>query len=212
MSKLAKRAFSLVDGEWILRHYPNSGGVVAVRALLISLLAFSVAIGVDSYLAPESKLTFDPVALASAIRSHWTWLGAMYGAAYVALYSRFAAQWTYLAGQYNQLMAAEEAEPRATLPALRRSKRVLRWAAFIEDAVAMHLSAKASYSSVIATLLVDPEIRDEYATSSIDEPNRLQQLEARLLRSLGADQLSAISTAGTKKLPTSRSDELPASS
>ena len=212
MAKIARGALKLLDGEWILGLLPNSGGVVAFRALLISVEVFILAIGIDSYLRPGRALTFDPVAFASTVREHWAWLGAMFGATYAALYSRFAAQWTYLAGLYNQLMAAEEQELRASLPPDRRAKRVLRWAAFIEDAVAMHLSVKASYSSVIATLLSDPEIREEYATSSADEPNRLARLEARLEKALGSTQFQALARPASSIAASSPRQQLPGKS
>ena len=191
--KCARYALEGLDGEWILRFHPNGGGIVVVRAFQISVTAFAVAIAFDSYLQPNRAFRLDPTELAATLRLHWTWLGAMFGATYAALYSRFAAQWTYLAGLYNQLMAAEEEEPRAAIPAARREKRVLRWAAFIEDAVAMHLSTKSSYASVIASLLADPEIAREYRTSSADEPNRLARLESRLQKALGLTQFMSLS-------------------
>jgi hypothetical protein len=129
-----------------------------LRSLLISSALFFVAIGLHSYLSTPSVLRFSQVELAILIREKMAWFGALLGATYAALYSRFSSQWRYLADLYNQLMAAEDARPRNTLAGEWRRRRILWWHAFITDAKDLHLALKPSFATAIWTLLKEEDI------------------------------------------------------
>ena len=69
---------------------------------------------------------------------------------------------------FNQLMAAENVEPRSGLTGAKREKRIAWWLAFIEDALDTHLADKPAYANVIGVLLAEPEISEEDITKRID--------------------------------------------
>jgi len=155
-----KQLLAIIDGEWVLRFLPNGGTAVILRTVQLSLLAFLLAIGVESYLDPKARLEFDLVQFLAALKSHLPWFGVLFGGIYVALYSRFSSQWSYLASLYNSLMQLECQEPRSELKGAKLERRAMAWAAFIDDAWTMHLAAKPSFSSAIRALLQDAPIRD----------------------------------------------------
>ncbi len=131
-----------------------------LRTVQLSMLAFLLAIGVDSYLDPNSHLAFDLTEFLAAVKEHLPWFGVLFGGIYVALYSRFSSQWSYLASLYNSLMQLECQAPRSELKeGAKLERRAMAWAAFIDDAWTMHLAAKPSFSSAIRALLSEENIR-----------------------------------------------------
>jgi hypothetical protein len=133
------------------------------------------------------------------VRDDIGWVGAIFAATYAALYTRFSSQWSYLAGLYNQLMATQIATPGLERPEddTERARCVLyrTWkAAFIEDALDVHLALKPSFAMVIAGMVADPAIRLEFVTTAKDGAARMKRLEKGLRRVLGAPALPADET------------------
>jgi len=149
---------------------------VFVRALQLSVFLFLLTIGLDSYLAPDARLAFDRMEFFATVKSHLPWFGVMFGGIYLALYSRFSSQWTYLAGLYNTLMHIECQDPRALLTGPKLTRRAMAWAAFIEDAVTLHLAAKASFAHSIRALLLEDSIRSVVVDWSKDDPATYEKL------------------------------------
>lgn len=78
------------------------------------------------------------------------------GATYAALYTRFSSQWAYLADLYNQQMAVACTLNKAQLG----GHNYRAWqAAFIEDAICMHLATKEGFAAAIHLLLKEQEVK-----------------------------------------------------
>ena len=69
--------------------------------------------------------------------------GAVYAGIYIALYSSFSSQWSYLSNLYNQIKVVEatEGSNRSVIDEMK--------AAFIEDAIELHLSRKPMFAMII---------------------------------------------------------------
>ena len=180
-----------VSGEFLLNGRPNSGAVVLARAVMVSTALFLLAIGIYSYLDPQSVFGFSWQNGTQLVRSNFAWYGAILGAVYAALYSRYSSQWQYLAGLYNQLMAAEDVNPRGCLSGLQRERRVLWWHAFIVDAKDLHLALKPSFATAIASLLQEEDIakleRGTTQSSSDDFERSKRHLDIASLVAHSAD-------------------------
>lgn len=109
----------------LLARQPNSGLIVFIRALWITVLVMLLTLILKERLAegatwypalPHRETRNDPVS------------GAVFGGAHAALYSRFSSQWTYLAGLYNQIMTTAAQAPLVRSPSayLRRGEPGLR--------------------------------------------------------------------------------------
>lgn len=135
----------LVSFEWVLTEYglPNGGSVIAGRSLCIAIF-FSVL----GYAARATLLDhFEIPMRAKESATGMLFLGkvaiGIWGAAYLALYSRFAAQWTYLSNLYNQILVLSSTIGHDAT-GLARMK-----AAFIADAVSLHLATKPLFISAV---------------------------------------------------------------
>ena len=155
---LVKTLLSVVDwlsGEWMLHGRPNSGAIVFLRSLLVSVLLFASALAFWCAVDPDTSSEFSPYELRSILRDHIGWLGAIFAATYVGFYSRYASQWNYIASLYNQIMATASGLPEAQ----RNNQTILNWqAGFIEDCYYLHLDRKEIFSLVIKQMLDDPAI------------------------------------------------------
>lgn len=105
--------------------------------------------------------------------------GAVFAAAYVAFYARFSAQWNYLASLYNQIAATA-----LTLPIneSQSDPRMHAWrAAFVEDAVDLHLAGKSMFKSAVMHYLSgDQGAFDAFVQHTSDAPKKILRLEAQL--------------------------------
>lgn len=187
------------------RKRPNGGAVILVRALLIALVLYLIAVGLRS-VTKGSGVFHDSI----------PWFGAIFAAMYVGLYARFSAQWSYLANLYNQIKGAEirtlaslvEKDPsdKHVHDAMRK---LAEWkAAFVEDAEALHLSTKKSIAPIILFWLEEEPIRRAYLATTPDGKKRYEALKAavqkevmRLGGVLKYEQLSeAAKTSQTHKI------------
>src|SRR5690606_29752213 len=132
---------------------PNGGDVVLIRATLVSAWMFTAYVAVLHGTDPRRTMSFSWPELQAEIGRSVTVLGAIFGAVYLALYTRFSSQWSYLAGLYNQIKATE-----AEVAAEPKSAQILaQWkAGFIEDAEDLHLFAKRTFAPVISAWAESP--------------------------------------------------------
>lgn len=136
---------------------PNGGKAVLLRSLLISAYIYLIAIGIKSATAEASTFEFSLSQLMGEVNLTIPWAGAIFGGTYIALYSRFSSQWSYLADLYNQQISAALTLSDEQL----NSVNYAIWqAAFIEDAVCMHLATKTGFSNAILAMLNEKSIRD----------------------------------------------------
>lgn len=172
----------VLSGEFLLRRWANSGATVLARSILITTTVYALALGLSEATHPESTWVFSWPQLVAAIHQTIPWLGAIFAGSYVALYSRFASQWAYLVGLYNQLMEASlEGRKDGDPQSRKRSDNVdLWWAAFIEDALDLHLATKPMFAAVIRTLFQDPERRAAAVGSVLGGEPRIAELEQRV--------------------------------
>ena len=147
----------IVSGEFILRFMPNGGKAILLRTIFVSALLYLMSIGLKSYVGESAILSFSLVQFQKEVAETIPWLGAILGGTYAALYSRFASQWSYLADLYNQQMSAALTLTEEEMSA----GSYVNWqAAFVEDAVCMHLHMKAGFSNLVLDLLQDPKIKN----------------------------------------------------
>jgi hypothetical protein len=177
---------SLIDGEFLLRLMPNSGGVVVARSAWLAGVLLLLYIGVSTRLQPDATWSFSAESLRLQLAENLRLGGAIFAAAYAALYARFASQWLYLAGLYNQIMATQVREG-AKLDDVGQKKLALWKAGFIEDAVAVHLATKPMYAAVIVGMLEDSVVRAAYVSSTVHGETGAANLEGRLRSAIGAD-------------------------
>ncbi|WP_019305320.1 hypothetical protein [Xanthomonas oryzae] len=153
-----KKLLSFVDwlsGEWMLHGRSNSGAIVFLRSLLVSVFVFGAALMFRCAVDPDTSNGFSLYALRSLLRDHVGWLGAIFAATYVGFYTRYASQWSYISSLYNQIMATDSSLPETE----RDNETILNWqAAFIEDCYYLHLDRKEIFALVIKEMLDNPSI------------------------------------------------------
>jgi hypothetical protein len=182
------------SAEWILKrcHAPNGGSVILFRSLWTATALFLLALGLVNLLkADQSGVSLDELKLQAGERLHW--LGAFFGAAYTALYARFASQWTYLANLFNQIKATECRDK------TRRGK-IAEWkVGFIEDAQEVHLASKGLYRPIIIAWARQREVKRAYAEMNGSHEKLDQLLEKLAASPRGPTDLSARQRTATAK-------------
>jgi hypothetical protein len=178
---------SFLSGEFFLNRRPNSGAVVLIRSLWVTVVMGSLALALRERLS-DGATWYISLPHREVLREMLPWLGAIFGATYAGLYSRFASQWTYLAGLYNQLMAAAVQPPPAPDP--ERERVLSAWrAGFIEDAEDLHLATRPLYAGVILSLLEYPGVKQSYESHTAGGGRRLATLEQRCRDALAAEEV-----------------------
>jgi hypothetical protein len=186
------RVFKLLSGEFLLNRRPNGGDIVFLRSLISAALLFVPAAAIKLWV--DTGILCGMCVLREMALS-LPWFGAIFGAIYIGLYSRFSSQWTYLANLYNQMMASQVLMPFAAGQPSSRTY-IVWWAAFIEDAEDVHLALKKNYAAVIVGLTGDARIREAYAHSTVGGARRLQELELKLESVLGYEEFRALKASG----------------
>lgn len=163
-----KRILRLVDwlsGEWMLHDRSNSGAIVFLRSLLVSLCIFFATLMFRAAIDPDTSSNLSIYAARAYLRDYIGWFGAIFAATYVGFYTRYASQWNYIANLYNQIMATV-----ASLPTDERdNKTILNWqAAFVEDCYHLHLDRKEVFSIVIKQMLSNPSVLKCFIESTPD--------------------------------------------
>jgi hypothetical protein len=151
---------NFLSAEFILTRRANSGSVVLLRALWSAFWIMVIAIILNSIL--DNGITCNPelTLIWKGFQAHPTWYAIVFAAVYTALYTRFANQWQYLAKLYNDLKVAEinHAKENTPLPAV--TELLVKWqAAFVSDAIAMHLVSQDSFATAVGRYLDDQAVR-----------------------------------------------------
>ncbi len=147
----------IVSGEFVLRFMPNGGKAILLRSTIVSAIFYILAVGIKSYSAEGAILSFSAVQFWNEVGETIPWFGAIFGGSYAALYTRFSSQWSYLADLYNQQMSAALTLSDEQID----SEAYINWqAAFVEDAVCMHLHTKAGFSNLVIEFLRDVKIKE----------------------------------------------------
>lgn len=141
--------YAIVTGEFLLIARPNGGEVILARSLITTFFVYTLALGVHSFSTPGALFGFDCTAFQTELHQTLPWAGAIFGAVYIALYTRYSNQWAYLGNLYNQIMAAKAtANP--------NSAALERWkVGFIVDAYTLHLDRKPLFAGVIETMMAE---------------------------------------------------------
>lgn len=173
-----EKLINVLSGEFFLNHRPNGGTAVFLRSVWVTALIYSVVIPIKSYCGDHAVLQFSAHQLKIEIGETIPWLGAIFAGAYAAFYSRFAAQWNYLANLYNQLLATGI---HLNKEARDSSDDWNIWcAAFVEDAIDLHLARKSMFRFVIAELLQRPRVVAAFVDSTDNGAERLVKLRKQL--------------------------------
>jgi hypothetical protein len=181
MTRLAQgweKFWSTVTGEWMLRRgCPNGGTIIFFRSVQVTFLLYVIASWLRSLLNATWPWHRDFGFLWHNGPDSVAWIGAIFAAVYAALYARFASQWSYLAGVYNQM--------RQTLVTTKEPNRdhLVMWrAAFIEDALDLHLATKPMFSPFILRMLDMPPVAAKFDDYTNGGEKRRKQLEERLIK------------------------------
>jgi hypothetical protein len=151
--------------EWILTSTkrPNGGEIVFLRALLIALWVYLLAIAIKHGVDPTRTRELSFREFEIEVCGTLPVLGAILAAVYFALYARFAAQWTYLANLYNQI---KEAEAR-TVDNGGAKPIIAAWkAGFLEDAEELHLATKRVFAPILRVWGQDAAVEACFITNT----------------------------------------------
>lgn len=165
------------SAEWLLTgtKRPNGGDIVFARAVWVAfwvyLLAFLLQHDIDTTRTRELTIQ----AIGKDLRNTVPWFGAIFAAAYVALYTRFSSQWLYLANLYNHIFEAEART--AGEPSGQAAPVLAQWkAGFIEDAEELHLSTKGLFVSVVRRWALDKTVQGYFINNAPGGEKRLNIL------------------------------------
>jgi hypothetical protein len=165
-----------VTGECILQcGHPNGGTVIFVRSMWVSVLLYASGLLLYTYAGWGWPPSFNVGLIAQKV----TWFGAIFAAVYAALYARFASQWSYLAGVYNQI---RESLVRTKESECDRNHLIMWRAAFVEDALALHLATKPMFVPFISRLLDMPDVVAKFDAYTDDGEKERERLEKRLMK------------------------------
>lgn len=147
---------NILTAEFILNFMPNGGKAILLRSAFVSFYLYLLAISIKSLTGANAELCFSFDQLRAEVHDTVPWAGAIFGAVYASLYTRFSSQWSYLASLYNQQMEIGSTTPIEDFG----KENFAGWkAAFIEDAVCMHLATKRGFSNAIHSMLQDNDIK-----------------------------------------------------
>ncbi len=156
-----------------------------LRATLISLMLYMLAIGLKSSASEGAVLAFSYKQLLKEIADTVPWLGAIFGGAYAALYTWFSSQWAYLSDLYNHQMSIALTVNDHQFD----EETYTRWqAAYIEDAVSMHLETKMGISNVVYELLQDDGVRTALENDVHFGKEKVKKLTKRIEKVIGVEK------------------------
>jgi hypothetical protein len=186
----------LGSAEYVVSWMPNGGTAILIRTILVSLNIFILAIGLFDYLDPNAIFEFSKSSLLFLAKDKFQWIGPIFIAIYVALYSRYAAQWSYLANLYNQIMLAKAQQVRPekikyrTINNLKETplnylnatdQAFAQWqAGFIADAFELHLAYKEMFKSVIIGMLELPGVKQAFEEAGEENKILLEKFNKKM--------------------------------
>lgn len=172
---------NILSAEFILMWRANSGAVVLLRALWSALWIMVIAIFLNSILDNGITCNPDLSLIWKGFQAHPTWYAIVFAAVYTGLYTRFANQWQYLAKLYNDLKVAEINHARDDQPSPAVTEILVKWqAAFVADAIAMHLVAQDSFATAVGGYLDNPAVRDLFI--DLNKEEAFKKVKRRLER------------------------------
>lgn len=170
-----------LSGEWMLSwkpHTANGGTVVAARTIWLSFWLYGTAFLFRTRFAEGKSAILDFRQGLADFVDTLPWLATIFGATYIAFYTRFASQWSYVAALYNQLLATETG---LKDPSERQLEALAAWkAGFIEDAEELHLAAKPMFLIAVVQWGEDHRVAEKFAQNTVGGRDRLRDLLARL--------------------------------
>lgn len=154
LAKLCSSLIAILTGEWILtRGVANGAGPIAFRTAWSTLCLGALGLAASNLIDPDRSWHFSAIEFRRQLLARAEWFGAIAAGTYASYYARYARQWEYLAGVYNQIKAAETREGA-------NEDRIAEWkAAFIEDALALHLAMKPMFVPLIKSWLEREDVR-----------------------------------------------------
>jgi len=171
-------SFKRISFEWLLTglHWPNGGGVILIRSLLIGLEIYLVVLGLKNALDPDRSWTFSMIEFGSQVVATLPWFGTIFAVVYASLYARFSSQWTYLANVYNQIKAAE-------CKGGCKEEALAEWkAGFMEDAEELHLVEKRLFASVLHAWSRESDVKANFIAHAPGGERRFDALMERVNR------------------------------
>lgn len=177
--KIADCIVYWISGEFVLTKRYNGGTVVFLRSCIVTVVLVTLVLPAKAYLAENTTFVFSGQQLKSELGELIPWAGAIFAAAYAALYARFAAQWNYLASLYNQIVATSLT---LSLEDSRTDPRMHGWrAAFVEDAIDLHLAGKSMFrDAIVHYLSADQGALDAFVRHTSGAADKVIALEHRL--------------------------------
>jgi hypothetical protein len=170
------------SADWMLRGRANGGTVILGRTIFVTAEIFLIAQFLHEISRPDVVLQPSWSRFLCLVHQHLTWLGAIFGAVYAALYTRFASQWSYLAGLYNQIMEVQSSMNSEDINA----EKMAMWkAGFLVDADDLHLAYKPMFAGLVRQFLIDDGIRDVFVELNGEE--RADRLLAGANKALGKE-------------------------
>src|SRR5687767_710816 len=94
-----EKVVNFFSGEWILEWTPytaNGGTVVTARSLWLTGWVYGAAFALVTRFGEGRIAEWDLRQGAADFVSTLPWVAAIFGAVYIALYTRFSSQWNYL--------------------------------------------------------------------------------------------------------------------
>jgi len=141
-------------------HRANGGDVILVRAILIASWV-------------SGALWMLPGGIASP---RFASFGAIFAAAYAALYARFSQQWHYLANLYNSIKTAEVRAASASQTDEMKAAMAQWKAGFIEDSDVLHLAAKPMIASIICAWATERAVKEAFESFTIGGQDRFAKI------------------------------------
>jgi len=164
------KLINVISGEWLLKSRDNGGSLIALRAVMLSVIIFLLILLLLNVFDPNRSFTPSLFEFQIQIIDKVSWLGVFFGGVYAALYARFSSQWAYLANLYNVIKQASCSE---TI----NKDTLAEWkAAFIEDAEYLHLVHKENFVSIINVWGKDDLVKEKYHKYTPGGEERLTKL------------------------------------
>ncbi len=169
-----EQLLDLLSGQRILDvRGTNGGDVVVLRAVMLTLTFSVVAVMLKAWIHPQENFTWSLQSLQGELVELAGWISGFFGAAYLALYTRFVSQWSYLANVYNLIKQAEAAEGAQT-------GVITEWkAGFLEDADHLHLVGKKSLAPIIKHWAEDKAVATAFLAATPGGQTQLDRIWRR---------------------------------
>jgi hypothetical protein len=172
-----------ISGEWILTksRRANGGDIILLRSFLVSLFLYLTLLALKNLIDPTRSFQVDLIDFRTQLIDSSPLFGTLFGAVYIALYTRFASQWTYLAELYNKIKESE-----AAINSADGKDVIAAWkAGFLEDAAELHLATKGLFVSIIHSWGTQSEVEKKFVENTPGGRNRFDALMTDVKKAYG---------------------------